>query len=106
MIVLLHTGDGRKVKRLFYVSVHSLMIDVAVDVLERYCVSDELCAFVYIVVLKCMFILACLSLHYLHDCTTTIALLLDAFLFCPFTFFVYPSIVRLRHTNFIFKFVS
>ena len=49
---LLHTGDDKKVKRLLYTTVHYLMMGqwgpkhVAVDVLQHYCNSNELCAFV------------------------------------------------------------
>jgi len=50
--VVLHTGDDKRVKRLFYATAHSLMIDqwfpkhIAVDVWQHYCDSNESCAFV------------------------------------------------------------
>lgn len=49
---LAHTGDDKKVKSLFYATVHCLMMGhwatkyVAADVLKHECDSDELCAFV------------------------------------------------------------
>jgi hypothetical protein len=50
--MLLLTEDDKKVKRLFYATVYDLMMGqlrskhVTVDVLQHYCYSKELCAFV------------------------------------------------------------
>ena len=52
MTVLLHIGDDKMVKKLFYVTVLSLMMGqwgqkhVGVDILKHYCDSNEMYAFV------------------------------------------------------------
>jgi hypothetical protein len=45
MTVLLHAGNGKKVKQLFYATLHSLMMGQW-DQKHVYCDSDELFAFI------------------------------------------------------------